>query len=164
LIYKGDLPSFDKYYRLPIIPDYISLDDAMKIEGFGGDGVLVYGILSYQTDNGENREVKFSTIYAQGGFGGGEGPEYFYELFLEAGKSGYSKFLPVSHSVKPGEAEHFVVRIGTDKSANFDLLFTLKDTSGKELPSEAVNIEIFIPRTFDYEGTLKQKPSKWSTL
>jgi len=83
----------------------------------------------------------------EGGFGEAEEPSYFYDLLLEAGKQGYSKPVPISQSLRPGEADHFVVRIASNKSARFDLDLSLKDASGRVLPLQTVHLDLFVPRS-----------------
>lgn len=55
--------------------------------------------------------------------------------------------MPISQSLQPGKADHFVVRIASDKSARFDLALSLKDASGRILPLQDVHLDLFVPRS-----------------
>ena len=74
-------------------------------------------------------------------------PNYTYELFLEAGRSGYTRNLPLHQEMSPGATDHFLIRIGTDKSARFDLIFSFRTTGGAHLPEVPVLLDVFVPRT-----------------
>ena len=115
----------------------------------GQEKVCAHGVMKFTTDGGERKTLKFQARVeiGEGGFGAAEEPSYFYNLFLEAGKQGYPKPVPISQSLQPGEADHFVVRIASDKSARFDLDLSLKDASGRILPLQAVHLDLFVPRS-----------------
>src|SRR5690606_621910 len=55
--------------------------------------------------------------------------------------------VPISQSLKPGDADHFLLRVGTNKSATFELEFTFVAAGGEQIPGDSVSVEIFVPRT-----------------
>lgn len=139
------LASFDQASA----PIPVRLGENVPMEYEGQEDVCVHGVMKYTTDGGEPRELKFQAkvVIGEGGFGGAEEPSYFYNLFLEAGKAGYSKPVSISQSIQPGDADHFVLRIASDKSAKFDLDLSLKDAGGKVLPLQTVHLDLFVPRS-----------------
>jgi hypothetical protein len=154
--YTANLESFDDVEEINVV-NYLPEE---KIEKYSEDGeVLTYGYIIYKTENNDLRSVKFKQLMTGGMGGGGDGgkPSCFYELFLEAGKKDYKKRISVSHSLKPGEVEHFVVRVGTNKSAKFDLNFELVDVNGTFIPSEDIDLDIFVLRS----SAIQQTTSKW---
>jgi hypothetical protein len=118
--------------------------------GLRGERVVcVFGTMQFATESGAQKSLKIYTLASlvQPGPGAPRPPDYLYDVFLKAGEAGYSKRIPISEAVKPGDVEHFLIRIGTDKSASFDLAFsfTAKPTTLKQ--STAVGISIFVPRS-----------------
>ncbi|GEM_PF-4345966 len=111
--------------------------------------VCVFGTIQYFTESNKHHEVKFKTLVLLGkpGEGAPRPPTYNYELFLEAGKSGYTKYLPLSQEIKPGEVDHFLIRVGTDRSAKFDLRISFRTAGDVELPTKTILLEIFVPRS-----------------
>lgn len=111
--------------------------------------VAVFGDLEYQTERGGSNRLRFRTRVSlvRPGPGLPAPPNYLYDLFLEAGRSGYTKNVPVSQEIKPGQTDHFLIRIGTDKSACFDLTFSFHTVGGARLPDRQVLLDIFLPRT-----------------
>jgi hypothetical protein len=138
------LDSFLESATVPIrVGGYVPQDFA------GQNEVCVYGVIAYTTDDREARSLKLRARVPidEGGFGAAEEPSYYYDVFLEAGKAGRSKAVSVSQSIKPGEADHFVFRIASDKSARFDLGLSLRDAGGALLPLQDVHLELFVPRS-----------------
>jgi len=110
--------------------------------------VCVFGELNYKNEAQVNRQFRFFTeVYL------GEPlptapapPTAFYELYLEAGKEDYVLNIPLAQSIKPGEIDHFLVRVATNKSAVFDINMKMIDTGGNVISNENVNLDIIIPR------------------
>jgi hypothetical protein len=127
----------------------------VKIESYvpsnlrGEKRVAVFGDLEYQSEGGVSHWLRFRTRVSlvRPGPGMPAPPSYLYELFLEAGRSGYVKNLPLSQEIKPGETDHFLIRIGTNKSSRFDLAFAFRTAGGAHLPETQVLLDIFLPRT-----------------
>ncbi len=127
--------------------DYESVKNLMD----EGDDVCVYGEIKYTTDEGNARAVKFKVRVNLEGLGdaGEDKPVYFYDASLPAGEAGYTRRVPLTHkhTIKPGEVDHFVIRIATNKSAQFELKFSFRDVGGMEIPTDNVLLDIFVPRT-----------------
>ncbi len=68
-----------------------------------------------------------------------------YVIYLEAGKSGYVKTREIALEVPPGKAEYFLIRIATDKSAQFDLAVALKAVGGQPIPVDDVTLDVLTP-------------------
>jgi len=109
----------------------------------------VFGQIRYSTETNELRSIKFkATVQLTGPVvSPAIRPNYLYDLFLRAGESGYTKRLPISQAIKPGEAENFDIRVGTDKTARFDLAISFRTTDGAQIPGNNVRLAIFVPRT-----------------
>jgi hypothetical protein len=111
--------------------------------------VCVFGKIYYSTENNRKHTIKFKTRVSlvRPGPARPAPPNYIYDLFLKSGEFGYTKRLPISQKIGPGEVDHFLVRVATDKSSQFDLAFSFRATSGAELSGSAVLLDIFVPRS-----------------
>lgn len=161
-------PAIDDALR----PNAVSLDSfnqasaaiPIRVGGYvpatfqGQEDVCVYGVIAFTADDRERRSLKFRARVpiGEGGFGAAEEPSYFYDLFLKAGVTGQSQHVPVSQTIKPGEADHFVFRIAADKSARFDLGLSLRDAGGAIIPLQDVHLDLFVPRS--QAGYVVQRP------
>jgi hypothetical protein len=128
----------------------VSDSDINEGEHYKKDTIVCsFGEISYSTEKGENRVVKFKANIRVGLplYGMPAPPTYGYDLFLEAGKSKYVKYLPISQVIKPGETDNFLVKIATNKSAQFDLTISLKDTSDSNILVRKVLLDVFVPRS-----------------
>jgi hypothetical protein len=122
--------------------------------------VCAFGSLSYTIPAKKTpKKFKFRTLVSR--FNPGPGapapPTAEYDLFLEAGKKGYTASLPVSQKLEPGEVDHFLINVSTDKSASFKLSYKFKEVSGFELGENKLNLSIFIPRGGANKGTLSER-------
>ncbi|MAF66866.1 MAG: hypothetical protein CMJ84_14575 [Planctomycetes bacterium] len=115
----------------------------------GANLVTAFGTIHYTTEDGDQRAVKFKTRVSlvAPGPGAPAPPTYTYDVFLEAGKSGYTELVPISQTVEANSVDHFLLRVATDKSARFDLDFSFRVAGGEELAGESVSMDIFVPRT-----------------
>ncbi len=135
-------PTFDE-------DDFVHIDKevppSLKQEGV----VCVFGEMHFASEDATKHSLKFHTLVSLVPPGRGKPvpPEYLYDVFLVAGKGGYTKRIPISQEIKPGEVDHFLVRIGTDKSASFNLAFAF--TSMPKIPLEHTHIllSVFVPRS-----------------
>lgn len=111
--------------------------------------VCVFGVIRYTTEGREERAVRFQTQVSlvKPGPGLPRPPEYLYDVFLKAGKAGYVKNVPISQEINPGEADHFLVRIATDKSARFNLALEFRDAGNSRIAEKPVELEVFVPRS-----------------
>ena len=73
--------------------------------------------------------VKFVTIVylEEPGVGAPAPPSYTYDVFLEAGRKDYVVRKSISQEIKPGDVDHFLVRVATDRSAQFKLSMEILD-------------------------------------
>lgn len=111
--------------------------------------MCVKGTLNYVGEDGRNYTYKFRTFVFlnEPGMGAPAPPSYTYDIFLKAGKSGYVVTRDLSQEIKPGQTDHFLLRVATDKSSNFQLKLSIKDTKGNNRWSGHVDMEAFVPRS-----------------
>jgi hypothetical protein len=133
--------TFDETTNISImgyIPESLSADS----------WVAVSGNIQYHTKNREKRAIKFRTIVSLvPRLGLPRPPTYLYDLLLKAGLSSYTKRLPISQEIKQGESDHFLIRVASDKSAQFNLAFSFRVTGGMEIHSNEVILDMFVPRS-----------------
>lgn len=117
--------------------------------------------ISYETENGVQK--KFD---CEGITNFGPPPMPFvppsrepYDVFLPAGKEGYETIVPMSQVTPTGGIDNFEIRIGTDKSATFDLRIEFRTTSGEVIGKTSVSLSTFIARTGKIPGTVPT--TKW---
>lgn len=130
----------------------VSIIDYVPSDLLGHPSVCVFGEIYYTNQSQEERTIKFKTRVSliEPGADLPQPPNYLYDVFLEAGKSNYSMSLPISQEIKPGEVDHFLVRVATDKSAQFNLAFSFRAVGGIELPANEVFLDIFVPRSQEH--------------
>jgi hypothetical protein len=158
-----------KYTRqLPTIQDSTSIDISQEILDFeshtpastrypDGQFVCVFGRVNYKTTTSPARNMTFRTWVAVQDLPGlSTVPVAIYGVVLEAGKQGYTKWLSVSHEIKPGESDLFLLRVKADRWAQFDLGFSFRTTEGNYLPGNDVLLEIFVPRFIRSDIFLKE--------
>lgn len=121
------------------------------LNGMGGPSeyVSVDGEITYFTESHQKRRVRFNSpvrVKYCGGLLGDLNITAAYDVQLEAGKSGYVKYVPIAQSIKPGDADYFLLRVGSDKSAQFNLGVSFR-TSGPEARTVNVLMNIFVPRS-----------------
>ncbi|MGH1451327.1 MAG: hypothetical protein ACRBBM_18130 [Pseudomonadaceae bacterium] len=111
--------------------------------------VCVMGIMSYELPSGKRHSVKFKTRVAlrMPPPGVPAPPTYEYDLFLEAGKYGYTKEIDISQAIKPSEFDHFLLKVATDKYADFDIDLKILSLSGHEFVKEDIGLTIFVPKS-----------------
>src|SRR5207244_1639512 len=128
----------------------VSIADSVPLNLRFARLVAVFGKMTYTTDSGDNRTLLFKSRVSlvMPGPGAPAPPTYQYDTFLEAGKSGYVKSVPISQEIHPGAADHFLLRIGTDKSARFQLEITFLSADGTELPGGSLVLDEFVPRSY----------------
>lgn len=116
--------------------------------------VCVAGNIRYENESHARRAIKFSTRVSlvPPGPGAPAPPSYLYDLFLEAGKSGYTTRVPIAQKIAAQDVDHFLLRIGTDKSAHFELNISLRRIGGAELAMPPVFLDIFVPRSQSQEA------------
>jgi hypothetical protein len=84
-------------------------------------------------------------------------PTFQYDLALKAGQAPETIWVPVSHSVKPGEADQFLLRIASDKSAHYEIRLAIRMIDGVELEPKLISLDMFVPRTRSKKAEKAQK-------
>lgn len=74
-------------------------------------------------------------------------PSQQYDLSLTAGKAPETHRIAISHNLKPGEADQFLLRVYSDKSAQYELMFRIRTIDGRQLPEQKVVMNLFVPRS-----------------
>lgn len=142
------LGTFADRADIQIVPQKVQEECVKRQNSF--NYVDVTGVIRYQTENHQDRAVQFTTNVILGiarfplGF---TKVSAQYNVMLEVQKGKYIVSLPTSQEIKPGETDHFVIQIASDKSAHFDLRITFKETSGTTLLGKNLFIDIFRPRS-----------------
>lgn len=124
---------------------------------FDSKSVTVYGLLNYQNEYNEHKSFKFKTFaivdryyfdrhYPLSRFD----PSALYAINLEAGILCNKKNISISHVIKPGDVDHFLLLLVSNKSAIYDLKFKFLTLENKEFNGNDVNIEFFVPRSNRY--------------
>jgi hypothetical protein len=74
-------------------------------------------------------------------------PSQQYDLGLTAGKAPESHRIPISHNLKPGEADQFVIRVTSDKSARYEMTVRIRRIDGEFLLEQRLILDLFVPRS-----------------
>ncbi len=74
-------------------------------------------------------------------------PSCVYDLKLTAGKAPDVVRVPVEQYMKSGDPDHFLLRVVSDKSADYQLRVGFRLIDGRELPGQKVILDLFVPRT-----------------
>ena len=109
----------------------------------------VTAVLSYKTDDGSERSFAFDGTL---NFGPALLPfippsPILYDVKLLAGVAPTTIRVPISQLVSPGGADHFVLRVSSDRSARFDFSINLKAVDGKTFPAGKFRLDTFVPRS-----------------
>lgn len=133
----GDPGSTAIYEISPLIPDELR-DDTVA---------CVFGVVEYRNERSESRSVKFkATILINAmGTNAAVSATAEYLIFLEAGRSGYTKSKPIAFEIGPASVKHFLIRLGTDKSASFDFTIALLVVGEDPIEADEVAIDILTP-------------------
>ncbi len=134
-----ELKTFDKQCRVPLL-SYVpkTLEDE--------PAVTVSGELAFGPAN-DRRKVSFLTIMTfEIEYGTPIPPSYSYDLKLIAGTAPISVSVPVSQKVTSGEGDQFLLRIASDKSAQYEMNLLFKLIDGRTLPVQKVVLDVFVPR------------------
>jgi hypothetical protein len=112
------------------------------------DAVAVSGTLEYGARN-DRKTLSFeTTVLTDIKAGQGLPPSFTYPpTFFEAGKAPATLVVPISQTIKPGEADHFLMTLATDKSSQTRLSVSFKTTTGDILPGGDLLLNYFVPRS-----------------
>jgi hypothetical protein len=112
-------------------------------------GEFIYDALSLGGVMKERR-VKFSTtVYIVDEYlaGAPAPPTFQYAAKFDVDRQKYEVRVPISHVLKPAEADRFTVRIGMDKSSVHSFIAKLLYNDGQQIASPMVNLIGFVPRS-----------------
>lgn len=122
----------------------------------------IYGNIKYTTEDSSERTVAFKTTLWVGTrpvevelLQTSMSASAEYKLSLEVGlpvkaeEPAYTKRIPISHYIKPGDVDHFRILVVADKSSMFNLSFDFLTADGKVLHSRDVILNTFISRFWD---------------
>lgn len=154
------LDSFDERAELDIrkfIPN-----DAVRISeptGYRGNKPIgtashtpMFGEISYTTENGIARTVRFRTKVWDKIFGSSRtNPTYLYSVSLNVEPSSYvvrDIRQSIAQQVKPGESADFLFALHSKVSGHFDIVFVLRASDGREIISNPISIDILFPRVY----------------
>ena len=142
-----DLDDFDESLR-------VGLEDRVPA-ALHGPVVTVFGSISYEIEDGEQRVLPFRTLahFDRALTQRRWQPRFFHHLLLEAGKTGVTT-LPVAASVGAQKSAQIKLRVGSDRSARYELLLTLKSGDGTLLAEQPLDLQIFVPR-FDAAAVVR---------
>ncbi len=148
----SDKNTIIKVIKLPTFSDFVVIDimSYLPAELLKKQSLCVVGSLKYTDPNNHSHNIQFKLgvhlkpiIII---------PEMMivthqYDAILKSGVPHDIERIPLSHEIKPGDSDLFLIRLGTQKSSRFDLTISLRSASGIELPGHDVLIDIFVPRS-----------------
>jgi hypothetical protein len=112
----------------------------------------MYGKLSYDTQEGAHRSIRFHDVIHFDTTGGGViDPSYRYNVNLPMNRADYPYWVPEFSDCGAGKsADQFLLSFQSDRSATFDITLKLKATDGTELQKRVivetlVNNQPFLP-------------------
>jgi hypothetical protein len=112
------------------------------------------GIITFTGNTYDNREKTVTTRFIAYipisfpiGLGDGEEPTMSYDVLLDLNKKNYEIVIPISHSLKAGEVDRFLIRLGALKSSVHRLRAKVVFNNNKEVVSNPINVSLFIPRS-----------------
>lgn len=140
--------------------------DAAAAGPFNSGTALVEGGLSYDVRQVSGQQVRESMpvaflvdIFQPDGLGAPSAPSWAYEAELRVQDSAYEVEVPISHSLQPGEADRFTIRLGVASSSFHDLRVRLVYDNGAMVISDPIHLEAFVPRSF--ANTLREEERGW---
>ncbi len=153
---EGDLGAEDKARVHQAQGEYggndIYLDSQLKDEGIPSE-LFAAGVLSFSGNTHDNNKEVITTpfiAYIPISFpelGAAEPPTMSYDVLLGLNKNNYEIVVPISHSLKPGEADRFLLRLGALKSSVHRFRAKVIYNDGRELNSKPIRISLMIPRS-----------------
>jgi hypothetical protein len=123
------------------------------------DYVTMIGRLLYSDETVEARQLLFKAMICRGPEPKSAYPRPWqtYDLTLQTGVSNTIKPFSVMEEVmRPGESDQFLLRVHTDKSAQFHAEFFLRTSAKENISAGVVDLHLFQPR-FGCEAKLDLK-------
>jgi len=74
-------------------------------------------------------------------------PSYCYEAYFEAGVAPAIHQIPLAQQIRPGEADNFLIRLGTNKTSQNRVQIEFLTAGGERLRGPEFEIDLFVPRT-----------------
>jgi len=159
LDFEMELPDFDdgtavdlteQFEQLGVdVEGVIKRKEGASLGPFQSGIAYVYGALEYDAPDGRRREFKFGTdIRVEGPLFGMFGPPSFeYQAKLKVDGKNYQVPVEVSHIIQPGESDRVLVQLDVEKSSFHRIRITAIGNKGQFVTSDAVDVEMFIPRS-----------------
>jgi len=72
---------------------------------------------------------------------------FMYDTAFETENSNYQKRVQISHTLQPGEADRFTIKVAVAKSSFHRFRATLREVTGLTLHSLPIEIRCFVPRS-----------------
>jgi hypothetical protein len=134
------IKSFSDSASIPLsdyVPDRLRSSTLVAVEG-----QIEYG------EPGQRHTIAFRTrVSLQVRSAVGIPPSHFYDLTLRAGESGIVRQVPLAQEMKAGESDHFVVRVGADRSSTNRVRVSFRTVDGTVFEGGQLAIDIFVPRS-----------------
>jgi hypothetical protein len=106
-------------------------------------GVLEYDETSRDGSITHRSVSVFAALdFARYGFGAGAPPSNEYHIKLAVEQDDYVRKLQISHALKPGEVDRFLIQVAADRSSIHDLTFALR-FNDDEVIEAPVHLELF---------------------
>jgi hypothetical protein len=127
-------------------PDRSNYEARRRISQLSG---RVTGTLFYKNDKGTARQL---SITSRVNFGPPPLPFFppspiIYDVRFQAGTAPAVLRVPISQVVNAGGADHFLVRIGSDRSGHFEFTTTVRAVDGKTFSGGSFVLDTFVPRS-----------------
>lgn len=128
----------DSFALSPFVPERLRSADTVVVSG-----TLTYGPAGGRKTLAFETKVLLDIKAAQA-----LPPSFSYPpAFFPAGKPPAVLSIPLSQSIKAGEADNFLLTLGTDKTSRNSLSVAFETATGKVLPGGTVQLDLFVPRT-----------------
>lgn len=114
------------YKSYPSMAGMLEYDETLKDRSLEHRTVSVFAILDF----------------ARYGFGAGAPPSNEYHIKLSVEEECYVRKLPISHALKAGEVDRFLIQVAADRSSIHDLTFALR-FNNDEVVEAQVHLELF---------------------
>lgn len=116
---------------------------------FESRAVFIYGELKFVGEDGEPHTFRFGTdMRIEGPLFGMYGPPTFeYCTRLEVDGADYVRTVGISHVLKAGESDRFLLQLDVDRSSDHQLQISVESNLGTIATSNPMKISLFVPRS-----------------
>lgn len=110
---------------------------------------FVFGLLEFIDEDGNPRMFRFGTDMRIAGpaYGMYGPPTYEYQTRLQVTGEHYERTVEISHVMKPGESDRFLLQLDVDKSSDHELELCVESNLGTIATSGPVHLSILVPRS-----------------